>query len=49
MLDHVENRPGIRARFVLYHIVFENDPDVTLEIYFSDDPDHLIIGIDWPD
>jgi hypothetical protein len=49
MLDHVENRPGIRARFVLYYIVFENDPDVTLEIYFSDDPDHLIIGIDWPD
>ena len=48
-LDHVEVRPGIQARVVIYHVVFENDPDVTLEMYFSDDPDHLIIGIDWPD
>jgi hypothetical protein len=49
MLDHVEIRPGIQARVVIYHVVFENAPDVTLEMYFSDDPDHLIIGIDWPD
>jgi hypothetical protein len=48
-LDHVEVRPGIHARVVIYHVVFENDPDVDLEMYFSDDPNHLIVGIDWPD
>ena len=45
-LDHVEVRPGIQARVAIYHVVFENDPDRALEMYFSDDPDHLIIGID---
>ena len=48
-LDHVEVRPGIRARVVIYHVVFANNPDVTVTFYFSDDPDHLIIGMDWPD
>jgi len=46
-LDHVEVRPGIHARVVIYHVVFENNPDVTATFYFSDDPDHLIIGLDW--
>ena len=46
MLDHVEERG--RDRVVIYHVVYENDPDVTLEVYFrSDDPDHRIIGIMW--
>ena len=44
-IDHVEVRPGIRAWVVIYHVVFENNPDATLEVYFSDDPDHLIIGV----
>jgi hypothetical protein len=44
-LDHVEVRPGIQARVAIYHVVFENDPDRTLEMYFSDDPDHLIVGV----
>jgi len=45
-LDHVEDRPGIQARVVIYHVVFEDDPDATLEVYFgSDDPDHLIVGV----
>jgi hypothetical protein len=49
-LDHVEERPGIRARVAIYHVVFENDPDRTLEVYFgSDDPDHLIIGVSFLD
>jgi hypothetical protein len=45
-LDHVEDR-GL-DRVVIYHVVFANAPDVTLEVAFrSDDPDHLIIDIDW--
>jgi hypothetical protein len=45
-LDHVEDRPGIHARVVIYNVVFENDPDVTLEVYFGiDDPNHRIIGL----
>ena len=46
-LDHVEVRPGIQARVVIYHVVFVNNPDVTVTFYFSDDPDHLIIGMEW--
>lgn len=48
-LDHVEVRPGIRARVAIYHVVFEHDPDVTLEMYFRDDPNHLIVGVNLPD
>lgn len=48
-LDHVEVRPGINSRVANYHVVFENEPDVILEMYFRDDQDHLIVGIDWPD
>jgi hypothetical protein len=45
-LDHVEVRG--RDRVVIYRVVYENDPDVTLEVYFNpDDPDHLITGIMW--
>lgn len=46
-LDHVEYRSGIRAWFVSYHVVFENDSDVTVDFYFSDDPYHLICGMKW--
>jgi hypothetical protein len=49
-LDHVEVRPGIQARVVIYHAVFENDPDVILDVYFRiNDPDHQIIGLEWKD
>jgi hypothetical protein len=45
-LDHVKDRG--RDRVVIYLVVFENDPDVTLEVYFrSDNPVHLIIDINW--
>jgi hypothetical protein len=44
-LDHVEDRQELRV--VIYHVVFEKGPDVTLRMYFYiDDPDHLIVGID---
>ena len=46
-LDHVEVRPGIRARVLIYHVVFANNQDVTVTFYFSDDPNHLIIGMEW--
>lgn len=45
-LDYVEDRPGISARLVTYNVVFENDQEVTLEVYFGiDDPTHRIIGL----
>jgi hypothetical protein len=45
-LDHVEDRG--KDRVVIYHVVFENDPDVTLQVYFrSDNPDHQIVDIEW--
>jgi hypothetical protein len=45
-LDHVEDRG--KNRVVIYRVVFENDPDVTLRVYFrSDDPDHQIVDIEW--
>ena len=50
VLDHVEDRPGISARVVIYHVVFENDPDVTLFVYFGiDDPNHRIVGLEFQD
>jgi hypothetical protein len=49
-LDHVEVRPGIQARVVIYPVVFENDPEVTLSVYFGiDDPNHRIIGLEFQD
>ena len=45
-LDHVEDRGN--QRVVIYRVAYENDPDVTLEVYFrSDDPDHRITGLWW--
>lgn len=45
-LDHVEVQQGYRV--VIYRVVFENDPDVTLRVFFrANDPDHLIVGMDW--
>jgi hypothetical protein len=47
-LDHVEDRGDLRV--VIYHVEFENDPDVPLVMYFNiDDPDHLIVGVDFKD
>jgi CubicO group peptidase (beta-lactamase class C family) len=46
MLDHVEDQQEYRV--VIYHVVYENNPDVTLRMFFyNDDPDHLIVGIDF--
>ena len=44
-LDHVEDRG--RLRVVIYHLVFENEPDVTLEVYFNISDSQLIIGTNW--
>jgi hypothetical protein len=45
-LDHVEDRGDWRV--VIYHVEFENDPDVPLVMYFNiDDPEHLIIGVEF--
>jgi hypothetical protein len=45
-LDYVADRPGISSRVVIYNVVFENDPEVTLEVYFGiDDPSHRITGL----
>jgi hypothetical protein len=47
-LDHVEDRG--RERVVIYHAVFENDPDVTVSVSFGiDDPDHRITGLNLQD
>jgi len=44
-LDHIEDRQELRV--VIYHVVYEKNPDVTLSMYFYvDDPDHLIVGIE---
>ena len=45
-LDHVEDR-GRRTRVVIYHLVFENEPNVTLEVYFNVSDSHTIIGTNW--
>jgi hypothetical protein len=44
-LDHVEDRGGWRV--VIYHLVFENEPDVTLEVSFNISDPHLIGGTNW--
>jgi hypothetical protein len=44
-LDHVEDRGGWRV--VIYHLVFENEPDVTLEVSFYISDPHLIGGTYW--
>jgi len=44
-LDHVEDRG--RYRVVIYHLVFENEPDVTLDVYFNISDSHLIVGTNW--
>jgi|GEM_PF-1754699 len=44
-LDHVEDRG--RSRVVIYHLVFENEPDVTLSVTFKNSDSHLIVGTYW--
>jgi len=44
-LDHVEDRGGWRV--VIYHLVFENEPDVTMEVSFYISDPHLIGGTNW--
>lgn len=45
-LDHVEDRGG-RNRVVIYHLVFEKQPDVTLDVYFDISDSHTIVGTNW--
>jgi hypothetical protein len=45
-LDHVADRGDLRV--VIYHVEFENDPDVPLLMYFYiNDPEHLIVGVEF--
>lgn len=44
-LDHVEDRG--RNRVVIYHLVFEKEPDVTLSVTFENSDSHLIVGTYW--
>jgi hypothetical protein len=44
-LDHVEDRG--KYRVVIYHLVFENEPDVTLSVYFNISDSHHIVGTNW--
>jgi hypothetical protein len=44
-LDHVEDRG--RSRVVIYHLVFEKEPDVTLSVTFKNAKSHLIVGTNW--
>ena len=44
-LDHVEDRG--KNRVVIYHLVFENEPDVLLEVSFDVSDSHLIVGTYW--
>ena len=44
-LDHVEDRG--RSRVVIYHLVFEKEPDVTLSVTFKNSKSHLIFGTYW--
>ena len=44
-LDHVEDRG--RNRVVIYHLVFEKEPDVTLSVTFKNADSHLIVGTYW--
>jgi hypothetical protein len=44
-LDHVEDRG--EHRVVIYHLVFSNEPDVILEVYFNISDSHLMVGTYW--
>ena len=44
-LDYVEDRG--RSRVVIYHLVFEKEPDVTLSVTFRNSKSHLIFGTYW--
>lgn len=44
-LDHVEGQ--LLRRTVVYHLVFENEPDVILEVTFNIYDSHHIIGTYW--
>jgi hypothetical protein len=44
-LDHVEDRGTRRA--VIYALVFENQPDVTLSVTFKSSKSHVIWGTNW--
>ena len=44
-LDHVEDRGNYRV--VIYHLVFEKEPDVTLNVFFNISDSHLIVGTNW--
>lgn len=44
-LDHVEDRGSNRV--VIYHLVFENEPDVTLSVIFKNSDSPVIWGTDW--
>jgi len=44
-LDHVEDRG--RSRAVIYHLVFEKEPDVTLSVTFKNAKSHPIVGTNW--
>lgn len=47
-LDHVEDQPGFRR--VIYHAVFKNIPDLTVNVDFViNDTDRLINGFGWSD
>ena len=45
MLDHVEDRGNYRV--VIYHLVFENEPDVLLEVSFDISDSRLVRGTYW--
>jgi hypothetical protein len=45
MLDYVEDRG--KYRVVIYHLVFEKEPDVTLSVYFNISDSHHIVGTNW--
>lgn len=44
-LDHVEDQG--RQRVVIYHLVFENEPNVTLSVSFENSHSHVIYGTSW--
>lgn len=44
-LDHVETR--FLKRVVVYHLAFENEPDVYFEVYFMIHDPHKIVGLYW--
>jgi hypothetical protein len=44
-LDHVEDRG--RYRVVIYHLVFEKEPEVTLSVFFHISDSHQVFGTNW--